>query len=350
MRIVHLLGGLRAYDTYDDVVKVGVNGLSFPMSFPQPAYPALYSTLESLDFRPIGVEFISSPLEMNGSIPRKWASWSTPKGLDIIHRKQKWSSIRFAEADRAAVKFEIAGKIGTYLRLTDLRLKQLSNAYHQTLFAKLRREEGDPLPSPGLFGNQWMSEIEAAIHAFFSDAAAFRDVIAEGVWQRLVQDQTKVVSKMGALHKHAKEGIHPLVDEILSACDDGGWIKNLTDLRNGIIHDAPIDRSHEHSFCDLRALPHNGGMTFFTVHYPLTKEDWSRRDYKRSVPPSRDQSSMRKSMEDYHEFVATSGDALEYAWLTLSNLSDLAERFRLAADLDADYPSISPIPGTLKRL
>ena len=320
------------------------------MSFERPAYPALYATLEDLKLQPVGVEFISSEMELNGSMPRHWVSWRTPKGLDIVHRKQKWSSIRFAESDRDLIRYEIAGKIGTYLRLTDLRLKQLSEAYHQTLRAKLRREDGDPQPQPGFFQNQWMAEIEAAIHAYFADAAAFRDVLAEGMWLLLVKNKSKTVSKMGALLKNVKGGDHPLIDEVIREGNDGGWIKNLTDLRNGIIHDAPIDRSQEHSFCELRALPHNKGNSLFILHYPLTTAEWGRREHKRQFPPTRDESEMKETFERYREFAISSGDALEYAWRTLSNLADLAERFRIAAGLEADIPRITPIPGTLKRI
>ena len=351
LRIVHLLGGLRAFDVEDDVVRIGVNGLTIPAEITRPEYPKLYAVLEQFGVQPIGVEFISSALEMDGSIPRQWVSWRTPKGLGIVFEKQHWSSVRFAEADVDLQKYEIAGKIGTYLRLTDLRLKQISNAYHQTLRAKLKREEGEPHPESGsMFSNVWMEEIEAAIHAYFADAAALRDAIAEAVWHLILKGSGTSVSKMGALLKRAVAGQHPLVDELLKHGDDGGWIKNLTDLRNGLIHDAPVDRSHEHSFCELRAIPHNDGKSLFTLHYPLTTADWGRRVHKFQGPPTRSEEEMKKTFEEYRAFVASSGDALEYAWRTTGHLADLAQRTRIDAGLEAEIPRITPIEGTLKRI
>jgi hypothetical protein len=151
--------------------------------------------------------------------------------------------------------------------------------------------------------------------------------------------------------KKAKGEAHSLVVQILRETEDGGWIKNLTELRNEIIHVVPVGDVHEHSYVELRELPHNGGGHLFKLHYPLTTADWRlRRDVPRMVDYS-DKDAVKRSFEVYDEFAKTSGDALEYAWRTLANLARLTDDVRQAAGLSAPLPLISAadiVPGSFR--
>jgi len=138
---------------------------------------------------------------------------------------------------------------------------------------------------------------------------------------------------------------------VQSLSEEGGWIKNLSDLRNEIMHVVPVGDIHEHSYLELRELPHNGGGHLFYLHYPFTTQDWGlRRDVARTINYSDDE-AIKRSIESYDEFAKTSGDALEYAWRTLANLAALSDQVRQAAGLKAPILTITEadiVPGSLR--
>jgi hypothetical protein len=332
-RIVHLLGGLRAHDFGDKNVSVSVDARRPLLHFPRPQYPSLYARLEQIGLRPIGVEIFSSQDELDGIAPTHWVPWRTPEGLRGVQIQREWSNVHH-QAVRSGdrVVGRCSEKLRTYIRLLHHRLLQLSNAYN-ALFRYQQRSKNAPAPDH-VFSNVWMDELVAAIHGFLADAAAMRDALVEATWLLALKRPDKDVPAIGSFLKQAKDETHPLALDILREGKPGGWIKNLTDLRNEVTHVAPVSTTHEISGCESRELKLQGGSVL-GMHYPLTTQDWAlRRDVDRTVDYN-DEESLKRSMAAYKEFSATSGDALEYAWRTLSNLTTLAEAVRLAAGLSA---------------
>lgn len=307
--------------------------------------------LEGMGFQPIGVQFIHSRDELQGLAPTNWHPWKTPVGFDGRQIGHDWANVRSKFLKEGApVGASIAGKIRTYLRLLSLRLRHLSDAYHVTLRYRLVGMASDGAPEPGMFSNLWKDEIDAAIHAFCSDAASFRDALAEACWKLILRKTDNQVTTMAGLIKHTKGEPNPFIVQVIQRTKEGDWIKNLGDLRDAIVHVVPVGGLHEHSYLELRARPVGSAM-LHCLHYPLTTEDWAlRRDVARSVDYS-SEGAVHQSILEYTEFAKTSGDALEYAWRTLSLLSALAGDIRREAGLHADPPLITSadiIPGSFK--
>lgn len=343
IRGVHLLGGLRALDDGSPDILVGVNGQPPVITLPRPPYATLYHDLQKTGLRPVGVEFVSHPIELNGEAPIEWQVWDTVPGFKLMDARHNWSNIKVAKSRQGDTKVaDIAARISTYFVLLNLRIQQLSNAYHETLRSQVLSCRQNQ-PSGGLFSNMFMREIEAALHAFFADASAFRDILSEACWILVLSEDDSNVLTMATFLKRTRNSSVEIVREMHAAADSGGWIKNLTDIRNDIAHVAPLSQSHEHAFCDIRVIKLTGATKAPTLHFPLTQADGSmRKPTDRRVDYS-DDDAIKRSFEEYRLFVANSGDALEYAWRTVSNLVALAEKIRAAAGLEAPVPHIEPI-------
>lgn len=340
LRAVHLLGGLQAEDFDGDTVDIVVDGCAPILQFARPPFRELYSALEKRGFQPIGVRIIEEAADGNGLNPANWHAWKTPRGLVGREIIQAWSDLLRCKEARADESIgELAAKLSAYLRLCNIRLFQLAMAYHDMLRHKLT---SDGVPAMGtLFSNPWTLYVDAAIHAYLADAAALRDALAEAVWRLVLKNTNGAVTSMKGLRKHAKTSTHTLAMGMLADGADGGWIKNLTDLRNDVIHVAPVSTRQEHRLSEIRMKPLTGGKSAPVLHHPLTDARWA--------PPARlprardynDEAEVKASFDAYRAFVATSGDALEYAWRTLGHLMTLADDVRLASGLKGETLTIT---------
>lgn len=314
----------------------------------RPEYAHLYRALRKLRLQPIGVEFVSHPGQLDGEFPVEWQSMAIDGGFSLMHCQQQWSNVRHAATRSGdSVVATVGGKIGTYLELLNLRLLHLSGAYSVQLRSCWRGTRTSGALVPHLFSHLFMRDIEAVIHAFLADAASFRDVLAEACWSLVLRKTAGQVNTLAELRKRVKGATDPVIIEILEQSSSGGWIKNLTDLRNHVVHVAPVSHAHELSFCEIRSMPIEG-TELLTLHYPLTEADWSlRRGFSRIVNFS-DEGAVRTAYEAFKEFSSRSGDALEYCWRTVSLMVKLADAVRIASGLRAETPKVQPIPGSVR--
>lgn len=322
-RIVHLLGGLRAVDARDGQVGIQVSLDRRLAQFAAPPYPNLYPTLSSLGLHPIGVEFVHHG-SYTGIDPPDWQCASPSNGFQILAEQQAWQDIRTAAySDKNPALADFASRTKSYLSLLPIRIFQLSEAYNRTL-----RRAG--VIKPGrLFDNVWRPHLEAAVHAYLADAASFRDLIAEGVWRFLLGGDTTVTTFASFL-KRAKDNPNTLAQAILSAGKPGGWIKIFTDLRNDVIHVAPVGRSQALHFCQAREVE-CGPVKILTAHYPLLANDGSIYRTDDADLNFEDEGLIRRRLDEFRAYCLTSIDGLTYTWETaarfvelLSSLRDLA--------------------------
>ncbi len=340
LRAVYLLGGLQAEDFGEATVDIILDGAPPLLRFARPAYADLYRELERRGLQPVGVHFIQETADANGLNPVSWHSWKTPRGLHGRQIIQDWSEVRRSDAARTDESVaEFASKVRGYLRLVNFRLFQLARSYHDMLRYQLT---GQGLPAAGtLFSNAWSLHVDGAIHAFLADAASLRDALAEGAWRFVLKETDGQVSSMGSFLKRAKTATHPLALEILAAGADGGWIKNLTDIRNDAIHVVPVAARQEHRLSEVRTRALTGDKTVPVLHHPLTDDQWRLPARLPRVRDYSDKAEVLASVAAYRAFAAASGDALEYAWRTLGHLMKLAEDVRRAANLQGKMLTIT---------
>lgn len=346
IRIVHLCGGLRVFEE-DQHIDIGVECRPQMLRLQRPEYKQLYSSLKGNGFTIIGSEFYTRQDQLTGETPVDWQVWDMQDGFLLMNSKNEWSFVRHQAAKQGDQAIQdVAGRIGSYLELINLRIRDLSNAYNSTLLGRIMPDND---AEPGLFGHMFMVEIDASLHAFVSDAASFRDLLAEACWNLVLKKKGDGVRKMSTFLKKAKDTTNPIAQEIIREGKEGGWIKNLTDIRNDIVHVAPLSHQQEFSMCDLRLHQHDSGVNLLKVHYPFANEDGSLRKLESSIVDFQSEVTIGKSLDKYQEFNKTSFDALEYAWQTTSFLVALAETIRKGAGLKASIPEIKPVgPVTVK--
>lgn len=341
-RIFHILGGLRAVDNGRGDICVGVASNPRLCAIARPPKKQLYTVMCEANLQPIGGEIIYHLAQTIGAMPPTWET-SYNGRTKAKDARVMWANIRADTARRGQREIcDLAGRITTYLELLSIRIRQLSDAYNATLNAHLINQSSI---KPGLFSTIYMVEIEAALHAFFADAASFRDLLAESCWRLVLRQGGREVTRMRTFLNKAKNSSDPIAQELVRAGAAGGWIKNLTDVRNDIVHVAPVAQSQEHSFCDLRMVEVDQDGRVPILHYPLTQKDGSiRRPSDRFVDYS-EKTNVERSLEEYREFVKDSMDALENAWRTFSRLVELSESIRMDAGLTAGIPIITPTGG-----
>lgn len=247
------------------------------------------------------------------------------------------------KSQRTPEIIDISSRFATYHRLLAIRIREISEAYKGTLTSKLtdidgkyRRPEKDTL-----FSNGSQAHIEAAIHAFLADAAALRDLIAESIWKLILRNQNNEVTTLGSLIKKTKNYSHKgdLLSYIHCHGSDGGWIKNLTDIRNSIIYVAPLANTNELQSLHLRILQLKGG-SIPIIHYPLTTSDGRLRIRPEPVDFD-DHHNLKARIQTYHDFVKQSGDALIYANRCLGQLVELGNKVRETAKLQHEILTIT---------
>lgn len=329
-RIVHLLGGLRAVDDRAGPVRIEV-GHDQPLAqFPVPPYADLYRQLIALGLQPIGAEFVHLG-SYEGLEAPDWQCASPGQGFKLMKERDLWAGVRHvAMNEKAPVVRDLAGRVTTYLDLLPIRILQLSEAYNQSLRAILADGNGDSI----FFQNSFGRYIDAAIHGFAADAASFRDIIAEALWKLIVKEAGHVTT-LATLLKKAKSHSHPLVQSVVTAGGNGGWLKNLSDLRNHITHVAPVGRAAEFHMCQLRKAKIGPNIEVTSLHYALLEGSGSLRPEQELVDFN-DEAAIRAQLEEYKRYCDSSIDALEYAWKTLGNLVDLLSALRTAARLKSE--------------
>lgn len=345
LRVVHLDGGLRAYDLGEPEIRVGPDYRRHQMTFPRQPYADLYGVLASLGFRPIGVEFLTNSAIPETLSPPDFEVLGHGLTFSVLQSQRAWSDVRHVASQRAPEILDIAGRFPTYLRLLTLRLRELSEAYRQCLLAQLTGPDGQyRAPRHGtLFVNGFQTYIEAALHAFLADAAGLRDLIAEATWRLVLRKPAGEVTTLASFLKRSK-GERPtfdLVRAIHAAGASDGWLKGLTELRNAVTHVAPLANRHELHETQLRMKPLRGGA-LPVAHYPLTLADGSLRPRAEPVDfESEDEDSLKARLESYREFVDQSRDALAYVAEVLDSLVALGDAVRTTAGLRSQMRTLT---------
>ena len=333
-RIIHLPGGLRALDDGSDTISVQVSTTMQLARFDAPPYAQLYSILAGLGLSAIGVEFVNASTYA-GHYPPDWEIAAPTGGFVVMEERNQWRSIRHAAhtaGDHALA--DMAARSASYLSLMAIRLIELSNRYNLMLANWMR---GDRKPGR-LFGDLNLPYIDAAIHAFVADAGSYRDLLAEITW-RVVLGKTPKIRKLAKLIREEAATGHPIAASLIADASGTGWLKQFGDLRDAIVHVAPIGRNTDMHSCTIRELRFGQGDVP-TLHYPLLDADGSvhRADDVFDISSN---SAAREGIARYKAYMDRSIDALDYAVETVARMVALHRDIRLAAGLSAEPPLIT---------
>jgi len=156
-------------------------------------------------------------------------SWST-----IGHQAEKAGDTQYAEA---------ASYVCASLRASGLRLRDVSNGYHDQLRWALAEKR-----KPGLwFSNAALHDLYADFHSLASELSSARDHIAAIVAMHVgAPDRIDGLARLEDWLAKPANKMHatdPMVHSLLVALgpkDSPGWLRRMGDIRNEMLHRTPM--------------------------------------------------------------------------------------------------------------
>ncbi len=333
-RIVHLIGGCRAINNPGPTVKFDPYTLEGKQGqFQVSKYGAIFHSLESLGASIIGVDFYSHVLEVKGSVPPNWRSYHRTKSTSWPTEEvaQKWRNIGHAAFKQKKGKlWDIASRIGHQLRVCDWRLREISGAYCNQLFAKVQMKNfkvGQRFED----GFTWLSYL--SIQSFLVDACILRDYLTEFMSEFIYSDMVELgnlkITAMGAFKKKVLNKITELdsfTQELKQETSNDGWITLLGNYRDLVVHSAPLAQAERKLFSICDELKIVGGGRLPIIRCPIPENP-------AKISNSRSTGSHFEDFDNqFNVFVeAAKGDipmidGLDYASAALGNLAKLSDK------------------------
>ncbi len=332
-RIVHLIGGCRAINDHDSIVRF------FPKTmegkewqFEISAYSAIYRNLESLGFFIVGVDFYSHILEVEGSVPPNWrsyyrtgkTSWATEEA------SQKWRNIGHAGFKKKdGMLWDTASRIGHQLRVCDWRLREISEAYSNQLAARLKQND---FKIGTRYEDGFTRLTYLSLQSFLVDACILRDYLAEFaaeyIYKPIIDLKNQRITTMGAVKQKILKKIPDpdnLTKELQMATDDKGWLTLLGNYRDLVMHSAPLTQAKAKLFsvCDHLRVADDAHMPILRCPIP---ESPARILSARST--GEHFSNFENQFNSFAKAAAgdvSAVDGIEYASAVLGRLASLAE-------------------------
>lgn len=348
-RLLHLPGGLRLLDERKEKIALQLHARKVYAAKSATEYSQVYATVADIGLPTIGVEFPTLDI-LRGVAAPDWQVASPSRGFALRDERKAWTQVRtLAQREGREFDADLANRASTYLDLAAIRLFDLSNCYSRVLIAL--DYDSDARQKIGLlYRDGFVTALEAAIHAFAADAASFRDLIVEAAWRllKLGDEPVRKIERFLKFYKN-KIGTHSIGDELWSVAN-GGWLDQLSTLRNDITHAAPIGGRGMRD-CTVRA--HQlGEIILPRLYYPLFGSDGKLFDDAVNNDFA-DDARARAAIERYKAWSDCSVDALDYAWQVTDQLVELLARVRIASGIRGEMPTITDKdiigPVVLKR-
>jgi hypothetical protein len=273
VRLVWIAGGVVAVNEPgpDVQINAGMAGRSI-FTLRIGTYPGLFEALREKGFPIVGVTFVIDPEELQGLHLPEFRAMSPAKGWLVSDVTQQWRQVAFAAGRSGHMPLlDVASRIASGLRYSQMRLHDLATAYSMQLRGRLHQNVAKDYQA---FQDTNSFEVYKAIHALFWEMAVLRDTLAEfaGVF---CFSRVEVRSLKGLLSSLRKDPVSdPLANEILSAADQSsrGWVATFTNYRNFFTHVAPMEQAANIAFAvqDKRKLA--GGLAMPQIYYALPRD------------------------------------------------------------------------------
>ncbi len=243
--ILHFSGGLRGSRWPLSSLKIGpVDTQEQGFQLDNIPENEFLSPLQQLGLVWIGTEEIAL---IKGLPHSFWYSfgYGNCEKYKIDEVSQVWSAIAYAgHQQRNTLLSEQARSIGFSLIASSLRLRDISNEYHRQLRFALVGEVKENCR----FGNTEQFDLFLALHSFFAEMCSARDFLARFI--ALFIHKAGDFSQMSKYYKYLakQDSTDDLGKRILSICDKknaDGWMARLGQLRDNIIHSAPLHQQNQ---------------------------------------------------------------------------------------------------------
>jgi hypothetical protein len=268
VRIVWSSGGVVAINNQgpEVVIGAGIDGNELT-TFTIPAYHSLFDVLREEGLPTFDVTFIQSVDELNGVRPPEFRAINTQFEWLLSEMRQQWRDIAHAAGtSNEMVLFNISSRIASRLSYSEMRLKDLAEAYSVQLRARARSQT----KAYSRFKDLNSGAVYNSIHALFWELAVLRDVLAE--FTAVVCFGIKVATLSGLIGRLRNKPIKdPLATKLLEDADEtnNGWLSEFSQYRNLFTHSAPMEQAAGIAFTVQDTLPLSRGVVVPQIYYPL---------------------------------------------------------------------------------
>lgn len=280
-RIVHLAGGCRAFNSPPGPIVIldpySLKGGQGQFHLKQ--FGAIFKILESIGTVIIGVDFYSHVLEAKGLVPPNWRSYHRTQSTSWPTEEiaQKWRNIGHAAFKQKNGKlWDIGSRIGYQLRVCDWRLREISEAYCNQLYANVKAKNfrvGKRFED----GFSWLSYL--AIQSYLVDACILRDYLSEFMFEFIYKEMIDLgnskVTAMGTLKKKVLNRITEtdnFTQELKHATSKDGWITLLGNYRDIVVHSAPLAQAEKKLFSKCEVIKLTDGEQLPIIRCPIPED------------------------------------------------------------------------------
>lgn len=350
IRTIHLSGGCRPFNGLNQIVEFQPHALNGQFAhFETRAYGAIFADLESLGLTIIGVDFVTHLNEVKGIYPPEWRAYHASNNTcwPCTDEAQRWSQIGHAAFTREQGQFwDTASRISHQLRVCEWRLRQISDAYHDQLIARIK---ADKFTVGGRFEDGYTWQAYLAIQFFLVDACVLRDYLAEFYGRFVCQDKAlldgNLITTMGSLKRKVldKTACDDVVTKTLKdATVEGGWLFELGAYRDLVVHSAPLAKARNRLFATSHELhiTDHGSLPAVRLPIPMNPNAVSK-----SRATGEHFEDFTRQLDRFAEAASadtTSSDGLLYAHEALRKLTRMARQLGELSPLAAEVPHIGP--------
>jgi hypothetical protein len=344
-RCAHLGGGIQAINVIGPSVEFEPNSIDGQrIGFQLEKYGALSGHLEASGFQLIGVDFYTAREEVEGQMPPDWRAYHRFNGSPWLtwDIQNTWSHIGHAAyKNRIGRLWDVASRISNQVRVCAWRLRQISVSYVDQLAGYVAHgafKDGQRFDDP------WTSFMYISIQAFLVDACTLRDYLAEYASLFPLNKYMSGISSinsMGGLKKKILDRVESsdgIVHLLRDATGESGWLKELGDYRDLVVHLAPLATAEKRLYAEIRQfeLPKNLHLPYIICPIP---------DNPAEINSARSKGTYFEDFEKLIDTFTKGGvmrppqrDGLDYCHRVLGRLAELALTLSRTSPVEPQMP------------
>ena len=332
IRNFHLVGGVRALSLPGRKLTLECPVLSGKTAaFSLRNYADVYGVLDAVKLELLGVDFISHVLEASGQMPPDWQPWCAARSWSCKDAANEWARIAHGARDaNNAHAYDLSRRVSHQIRVCAWRLRQCSDAYRDQLLARVKSNNARH-DVPFEDGFTWL--VYLALQSFLVDACVLRDYLAEYAARYYFAErqmlETSRITKFAPLIKAMQTAVTVPDDAIFrdlfaAGAADTGWLAELGNYRDLVIHSAPLARAGARmmSLIDHVPLPH--GEILPLIRCPIPGDPKALAAARSRGDHFADFDQLLQLFRDTYAGAVSSKDGLTYCHAALCALSALA--------------------------
>ncbi len=329
-RIVHLIGGLRAINNPGAEVIIPLGSKSPSPTFSIENYYELPSTLRSLGFDIVGVEYYETSEQVKGYYPPTWypLDMSRPTCDVSLKAQEIWPKLANAGFQKGDIELmDLCSRIAFEVKACNQRLRQLSEAYNVELWSLCEQQKFSPGRAETL--NSFSIYLET--HDLLRELCTLRDYLAEFVANFVLANSLSSKQRirlMNSLMKQIRKTNledSPIATEINSITNEqeDGWLARLSAYRDLVVHYVPIGQAAKREFVVQRFLPNSKIKNLPSIYFPIPYDPYALKKTRSKGSPF---TTVSDWLESSKENTTTAPDALDYCAYSVENMMALAYR------------------------